>query len=260
MKKLLCYFIIAIMSLGLIGCGKEEKPVDKISYQSNAEFVFQSINENMSDKAIDNYLKMNDEKLDFILTYSDFKGGKFKTNAKSFKSILKAWSSAKEDFGKFRSKNQFEISRSNQGIEAKTEAEFENRDATLTLIFDDDGYVKDLNVNGHYSYGEIAEKAGMNTLLGMGTVFIMLIFISFVIYLFNFLPGGEKSRARKAKKLSKKNQNEFESENVITNQSNSDSSEDDSQLIAVITAAIAASTNKSGDSFVVRSIKRKANK
>lgn len=40
---------------------------------------------------------------------------------------------------------------------------------------------------------EIFAKAGLNTLLGMGTVFAMLIFISCVISLFRFLPEAGKN-------------------------------------------------------------------
>ena len=43
-------------------------------------------------------------------------------------------------------------------------------------MFDKNLYLESLTVGAHYSMGEILEKAGMNTLLGMGTVFVVLIF------------------------------------------------------------------------------------
>lgn len=41
---------------------------------------------------------------------------------------------------------------------------------------------------------EILESAGVDTLLGMGTVFLILMIISFVIYLFKFMPDKENSK------------------------------------------------------------------
>ena len=40
-----------------------------------------------------------------------------------------------------------------------------------------------------YSRNELIGQAGMNTLIGMGTVFCVLIFISFIISLLKFLPA-----------------------------------------------------------------------
>ena len=45
--------------------------------------------------------------------------------------------------------------------------------------------------------GEIFQKALLNTALGMGTVFCMLIFISLVISCFRFIPKGKKPEASK---------------------------------------------------------------
>lgn len=39
-----------------------------------------------------------------------------------------------------------------------------------------------------YTLGEKMGKAGMNTLMGMGTVFVILILISIIIYAFRIIP------------------------------------------------------------------------
>ena len=41
------------------------------------------------------------------------------------------------------------------------------------------------------------EKAGLNTLLGMGTVFVVLIFISFLISLFKYIPAIQNAFGKK---------------------------------------------------------------
>jgi len=94
----------------------------------------------------------------------------------------------------------------------------------------------------------------MNTILGMGTVFIVLIFISLIIYCFNFIPGNQVKKPqpdpapkpRPAKKPAP-HKPAAKKENLI----------DDGELVASITAAICAYRGTtSSDGFDVRSIRR----
>lgn len=98
--------------------------------------------------------------------------------------------------------------------------------------------------------GSILKKAGINTLIGMGTVFCMLIFISLLIWLLGFVPklfdGKKKETAAEAAPVPVAEQI---TEREITKT-------DDKELVAVIAAAIAAATGTSADSFVVRSIRK----
>ena len=111
-----------------------------------------------------------------------------------------------------------------------------------------------------YSKKELMGQAGMNTLIGMGTVFVVLIFISFIISLFKFLP----------KLFGKKDKNKEEDNGPslpvpapipsLIPAASGDISDDDA-LVAVITAAIHAYEAANGntdskDKLVVRSIKR----
>ena len=92
-----------------------------------------------------------------------------------------------------------------------------------------------------------------NTLMGMGTVFVMLIFISLLISLFGYIPKLEE----KIKNIGKKPE---ELAAVVEEpQTQADSLQEDEQLVAVITAAIMASYGSnavSADKLVVRSIHR----
>ena len=89
-------------------------------------------------------------------------------------------------------------------------------------------------------------KAGLNTLLGMGTVFIMLILISFIISSFKLLSNIGNKKTVEAPKAA-------EVAPVVEEEELSD----DTELVAVIMAAISAyEGNGSTDGFVVRSIKR----
>lgn len=94
--------------------------------------------------------------------------------------------------------------------------------------------------------------AGINTLLGMGTAFAVLILISLIISLFPFIGKIGKKQAPSAPV----------SKPVVSSQVEDKEEElsNDDELVAVIAAAIAAyegSTSASGDGFVVRSIRKR---
>lgn len=109
----------------------------------------------------------------------------------------------------------------------------------------------------------IFEQALLNTLMGMGTVFVVLIFISLLISLFVYIPSIERAW----KNRSSKKQKQAEQENrpapkrPIIEETSVEEEElvDDGELVAVITAAImaaSAETAVSADKLVVRSIRR----
>ena len=105
-------------------------------------------------------------------------------------------------------------------------------------------------------------KAGLNTLLGMGSVFCVLILIMFIIYLFGIIPKIQKKSAeKKAKKQAVSTETSVEK--TIANIVEKEEGElvDDTELVAVISAAIAAyEGNSSTDGFVVRSIRKSQSK
>lgn len=96
--------------------------------------------------------------------------------------------------------------------------------------------------------GEIFQKALLNTALGMGTVFCMLIFISLVISCFRFIPKSKKPEASKPAAA------------AVSKPAESDEDED---IVPAIIAAILASKGISPESvgdgpapYIVRSIRR----
>lgn len=104
--------------------------------------------------------------------------------------------------------------------------------------------------NVKYTFGELMKNAGLNTLLGMGTVFTVLILIMFVIMLFE-IPSKMKKKEKEAEKPTSVDK---AVEQITANEE----AQDDTELIAVISAAIAAyeGSSASGDGYVVRSIRR----
>ena len=107
-------------------------------------------------------------------------------------------------------------------------------------------------INPDYTLGEKMQKAGLNTAISMSIVFCVLILICLIIYCFNIFPYIEKKKkARIASAAPEKDQ-------VVTQiEQREQQLTDDTELVAVIAAAIAASTGQSTSDFVVRSINRR---
>ena len=93
-------------------------------------------------------------------------------------------------------------------------------------------------------------NALQNTVLGMGTVFVMLIAIALIIYCFKIIPVIQEKFAKKAEPTA-------EAPKTVPVVAAPVQETDDLELVAVIAAAIAASENVPVDSFRVRTIKRR---
>ncbi len=128
-------------------------------------------------------------------------------------------------------------------------------DVVITVKSGDNGYEPSAIVtNVDYSFGELIQQAGLNTLLGMGTTFVVLILLAVIIALFGkILTAGFGTKKAEESKAAPKQAPAVAApvEEELA---------DDTELVAVIAAAIAAYEGKtSTDGFVVRSI-RKARK
>lgn len=96
----------------------------------------------------------------------------------------------------------------------------------------------------------------LNTVLGMGTVFVILIFISFLISLFKYIPILEE-KLKRSKKQDQKPEPAPAVRVPVPAPEPVKKLTNDSELVAVITAAVvAASGVESADKLIVRSIKR----
>lgn len=130
------------------------------------------------------------------------------------------------------------------------------KDAEAEVIFSNDRFLvlESAALNPISSMGELMGNAALNTLIGMGTVFIVLILISIIISCFKVIPKLQET-------FSKKKTQEVQSTDInngvvqiVDNEETVDMS-DDLELVAVIAAAIAAYEGAaSTDGFVVRSI------
>ncbi|WP_244333142.1 OadG family transporter subunit [[Clostridium] hylemonae] len=175
----------------------------------------------------------------------------------SFLSAMDAWKAGIEECGDYAGHGDYKYEPSRTELKITTTAEFEKRNADLTFVFKADTRgnlnLDSMTVAGKYTMGEILEKAGLNTVLGMGTVFVVLIFISLIISLFRFIPALQNAFGRKPEKTTEAPA-AVEDAPVIVDAA---AETDDMELAAVISAAVAAAEGTTTDGFVVRSIRRR---
>ena len=194
---------------------------------------------------------MSDEQLQSMVDNGDT------TSAK----LAYTWMSVKEDLGNFVELGTPEVTMGTTSIEAVAEAKYDgvgdNTTVEVTFDMNQDGtFTMDWNVD--YPLSVLMQQAALNTLMGVGIVFLALLFLSFLISKLHYIPDMIESRAKKNAAPAPAAAPAAapvpaapaaEEEDLV----------DDCELVAVIAAAIAAAENTSTDGFVVRSI-RKANK
>ena len=235
-KKILLILSMCLIMLGLTACGEDPTKVDyngftydqlKGSCENTVE-ILQSMSE--SEKAA--CLASNDEKM---------------------VNLINRWEEAQEGVGAYVELGEFTITKSGKTLTCEQEIIYENRPVILTYVYKAHNMeLEDITVDQVQTLGEKMTNAALNTLMGMGVVFAVLILISLIISCFKFLSYFEKGKESKAVPA--------EEEPVAPVPPSVEEvldAQDDLELAAVIAAAIAASTGTSTSDFVVRSIKRR---
>ncbi len=163
-------------------------------------------------------------------------------------SAMSAWSGSKDELGALKERSsETEVKASDDGYTVTVPVSFEKADANFVYVFDSTGVPTSLTIDVQYSMAETLRRAVMNTIMGIAIVFIVLIFLSFLIYLFRFIPNPEAK---------KKAQAAAEAPKPLAAPVVEETAADDTELIAVIAAAIAAAEGTTTDGFVVRSIRK----
>ena len=114
------------------------------------------------------------------------------------------------------------------------------------------------NMDMDYPISALLKNAGLNTVMGVGIVFIVLIFLAFVIYLLRYANKGGSEEEPKGESASL----EPVTESIVLPVVEVPDVDEEVELAIVLATAIAAyeEENTSGDGYVVRSIKKHQNK
>lgn len=204
------------------------------NYKSAAETLISQI-AGFSDEEIENYLAQDDA---------------FTT------ATMESWKSVKDELGAYSSIVSQDVEKDGDVVTISTVAQFEKAKADVVLMLDlGQQMYTSMTYSVQYSLAANMQRAGMNTLMGIGIVFLMLLFLSFVIGLFKYIEKFQNVGKKKAAEEAPKAEEAPAPANAQSEAADEDFA-DDLELVAVISAAIAAYENTSGDSFVVRSIKK----
>ncbi len=240
------------------GCGKEAVKADTDVIKSKAQYVM-TLFQSAGVESLESFREapeFQQESTVASLGGADASGNMVDlsdTKTEDFMGMVDAWIAANNELGDFESIDmEPEIEEKGSTTTATFKAKFKDRDADVILSFEtEDSVLKNMTVNGDYARSEVLKKAGLNTILGMGTVFVVLIIIMCVISLFKFLPGvntGKKKAPAAAAPA--------EAPAAVKAAPAADSTE----IQAVIAAAIAAYAEESGQDtsgYFVRKIVRK---
>ena len=198
-----------------------------------------------------------------IAGYTDEQLDQMKASDNASTALIAAnWSSVKEELGNFVEIESVESGISEDGytmtVTCKAKYDKLNDKTDVTVVYEANQKDQSISFSWEINYpmSQLIERAALNTVMGLGIVFLTLLFLSWLIGKLNIIPDMIEKKAKKNEPVAPAAPVTFaapeaeEEEEDLT---------DDLELVAVITAAIAASENTSGDGFVVRSIK-KANK
>lgn len=209
------------------GAGGEVPEMEAANYKSAAEGLISQI-AGFTDEDIELYLQQNDA---------------FTT------SVLESWKSVKDELGGFSSIISQDVSADGDIITVTTHAQYEKGKATIDMTLDTAAQAyTGMTFNVDYSLGVLMQRAGMNTVMGIGIVFLMLLFLSLVIGLFQYISKAQSGASKK--------ETPIQAPAPAPAMPEEEELADDTELVAVIAAAIAAYEGSSTDSFVVRSIKK----
>lgn len=277
LSMITCFFVLS-------GCAKTE---DAGSEEVTAEMKETLING--SRQYLATFAAYSDEELEEQLKQAE------KAENTVISTALTSWKSVKEDLGSLQVDEmgapliQTDEKTGEPAVTVQAEGEdtyqvemtavYEQRtmEFVLTAEAEDDGYggsvltVTEMTFTPDYSIGEKLGKASLNMLMGMGTVFVVLLFISFIISRLKMVNSwGTKKEDKTVKEAAPApvkpaepvpapvKPAEPEPAPAEPEEACEENLVDDLELVAVITAAISAAQKVPVEGLVVRSIRRKS--
>lgn len=268
--------------LGLTACGEEEdwvtqadlsKNVDQMTYEQQklqvamweAENQLVPLLASFADPEMEGYLDdLTMEEIAYSVNYTynmEVDGYAFYSAVSSFRSAIGDVGGVLDAMGALRKSGETTAKVDGNQIIVHVEVSGEKKNATAEVIFSNDQFLvmESAALNPESTLGELMTGAALNTLIGMGVVFSVLILISFIISCFRVIPAIQKKAADR-KENKREAMQSASVDNAVAQIVGREeiSGEDDLELAAVIAAAIAAYEGAaSTDGYVVRSILRR---
>ena len=250
MKKKIALFISVLSVVMMLGaCSTQDPTTVDYNGRTYDSLYDDSVNAGTAFKGV------SAENISKMMAEFQAAGEKYALEA----DLCAKWLDAMEVSGNYvdYDKDSFTITKSGKTLSTDLMLKFENRDVVFQLVYNYHNMeLTGVTINPVYSFGEKMSTAALNTVICMSIVFAVLMFISALISGFKIFPYLEEQKKAKAAAAAKANVAE---NNVVTQIEQREEQElvDDTELVAVIAAAIAAYEGTSTDGFVVRSIRRR---
>ena len=183
----------------------------------------------LKDEEIENYMSSGDD---------------FTTSA------MQSWQTSKDELGAKKDSNgETTVTFKDDQYTVTVPLKFEKAEANFVYVFDSQGTPTSMSVDVQYGMGKTLQRAGLNTLMGIGTVFVMLILLSLLISLFRFIPNPEAKKAAEAsKKSSSASGSNTGSGSSTSNKSNSNTSSNNASSNNTGSSSSATTSKNNGSS------------
>ena len=258
MKKFLSLVCMITCIFGLTACGSEETYTDyeqrkmDTAIQIATQYVIPSLENFEDEAALESFSEYTADEVAYMVQ----ENVGITVDGYAYKTAIESFNSAKKTIGGITAVGDADATIDDDQIIVHVDVTGAKQNAQAEVIFTNDMFLsmESAALNPVESMGGLMTKAALNTLIGMGTVFVMLIMISLIISLFNFIPKIQAAFSKKDKEEAK---NVGIDKAVTQIAAQEEPEADDTELVAVIAAAIAASEGAaSTDGFVVRSIRK----
>jgi len=261
-KKFLAIVCMIACIFGLTACGGEEALTEyeqsKLEYakQMATSTIVPMFAEFMDDEAASSFDGMTREEIAYLFATN------YNMNAEgaAVVSAISSFHSAKDTMGEIQEIGEAEARIDGNQIIVEIPVTGSAKNAVAEVIVSNDRFftLQSAALNPSATVGEMMGKAALNTVIGMGTVFAVLILISLIIACFGFIPKLQAKAAAKKKAAEPDKKEEAPVAAVQAAVPEQTAESDDLELAAVIAAAVAAyEGSASTDGFVVRSIRRR---
>ena len=261
MKKFKAILLMLACVFGFTACGGEMKTIsyDEDTIIAECDYMYKNISNADVHKLYEEgkYAELNEDQLDEIAA-ALYVNGNVRTEGKVLVKGIGSYIDTLKELGDseaVKPTGEYEFEAKKDELIVNMNLTGPSHNGSVEFMFDKNLHITSMTTNAEYSLSESMKKAAINTGIGMGTVFVMLIVIMGLIKLLGVIPKIQAASAKR-KEAAKKSETSTSVDNTIAGIVEREEAEDDLELVAVISAAIAAMEGTSTDGFVVRSIKR----
>ena len=191
MKKIKRIFIlltVLLFSVFLMSCSKKEEESTSLSAEEKSGL----------EEVIKNYFQQIESQDDKQL--EDSINNAYKAKEELFYNALSNYKNSKKDLREFKEIEEVDVKKEGNTYVVDLHAKYAKRELIFhAALHDDYSGFSELSFNPVYSLSEKLFAALQNMIVGMGTVFAVLIFIAWIISLFGHVHRWEVRQAEKKK-------------------------------------------------------------